>query len=87
MSDLTMGGCFCGNTLYYMDFSQTVYKINIHTGKSTLVLGNEEERLHVFMELLRKMGNCIMLNVKDGVNLLFTCTVKEKKIKKYINLI
>lgn len=43
MSELTMGGCFCGNTLYYMDFSQRmVYKTNIHTGKSTLVLGNKE---------------------------------------------
>ncbi len=41
--DTTLGGCFCGNALYYIDIGKSmVYKTDIDTGKRTRILGTGE---------------------------------------------
>lgn len=83
MSELTMGGCFCGNTLYYMDLGQrAVYKTNIHTGKSTLALGNEEDSSTSYYGLTETDGKLYYVKCKGWSKFIVYMYRKGKKDKK-----
>ncbi|MDE6616407.1 MAG: hypothetical protein K2K35_07550, partial [Lachnospiraceae bacterium] len=72
-----------GNTLYYMDFSQrTVYKTNIHTGKSTLVLGNEEDSSTRYYGLTETDGKLYYVKCKGWSKFIVYMYRKGKKDKK-----
>ena len=68
--------CFCGSTLYYIGPGDSLYKTDIRTGKTSLVTKKN------VMPLQKQMGNFIMC-----ITLIFICTVKGKRIKKYSALI
>lgn len=83
MSGLTMGGCFRGNSLYYMDFSQrTVYKTNIHTGKNTLVLGNKEDSSTSYYGLTETDGKLYYVKCKGWSKFIVYMYRKGRKDKK-----
>lgn len=71
--------------LYYMDLGQrTVYKTNIHTGKSTLVLGNEEDSSTSYYGLTETDGKLYYVKCKGWSKFI---VYMYRKGKKYINLV